>query len=101
MSIFNRAARRLEEENTRLRREVADLQDINRKLAAKLAVDNARARDEVTSLEEQFTALADQLDAHAKECIIVGEGPAWDTARVASMRIRRILEGTKIHEGDP
>lgn len=87
------AARRLEEENTRLRREVADLQDINRKLAAKLAADNARARAEATRLREQFAALADQLDARAEECIAVGEGPAWDTARGASMRIRRILEG--------
>lgn len=87
------AYRRLEEENTRLRREVTDLQDINRKLAAKLAVDNARARAEVTRLRKQFAALADQLGARAEECIAVGEGPAWDTARGASMRILRILEG--------
>lgn len=76
------AARRIEEENTRLRREVADLQDINRKLAAKLAVDNTRARDEITSPEEQFTALAE--DFH---------GTAGNPHPSLPVRIHRILAG--------
>lgn len=75
-------ARRLEEENTRLRREVADLQDINRKLAAKLAADNARARAEVTRLKDRLTALAE--DVH---------GTADNPSPGIATRIHRILAG--------
>ena len=82
MTTTDRAARRLEEENTRLRREVTALQDINRKLATKLAVDSARARDEATRLREQFAALAEDL-----------HGTAGNPHPSLPVRIHRILAG--------
>ena len=77
-------ARRLEEENTRLRCERADLLD-----------DRRKARAEITRLHTELTRLADHLDQRAEECNTVGELVAWDAAHGAATSIRRILERSK------
>ena len=75
--------RRIEDQNVRARRYIA-----------RLFNERADARDEIARLHEQFTRLAEHLEASAEGWDIAGEQNASDAVRYAAARIRRTLTDT-------